>query len=136
MTRTTFPRFGIALLLSCDHGDDDIRCPRDAQARDTEPQQHSTHSGSYPFDLVEQVREATEFLSPCPFPPGYQQFLGCVSGPEEGAMGVHFVNFALVDGKPEVKAPEALIYDQGRRSGPPGGGRSNCAGGRLESCGR
>jgi hypothetical protein len=27
-------------------------------------------------------------------------------------MGVHFVNFALVDGKqPEAKAPEALIYE-------------------------
>ncbi|HET7697746.1 MAG TPA: hypothetical protein VFK57_18680 [Vicinamibacterales bacterium] len=61
--------------------------------------------------LVEKVREATE-----PFrqsvPPGYQQFLGCVSGPEAGAMGVHFVNFELVDGKePDAAKPEALIYE-------------------------
>ena len=26
-------------------------------------------------------------------------------------MGVHFVNFALVDGKPDSTAPEALIYE-------------------------
>jgi hypothetical protein len=37
--------------------------------------------------------------------------VSCVSGPEQGSMGVHFVNVALVDGKPEAKAPQALIYE-------------------------
>jgi|SRR5688572_14983427 len=39
----------------------------------------------------------------------HRQFLGCVSGAEQGAMGVHLVNVALVDGKAEAHAPETLV---------------------------
>lgn len=42
---------------------------------------------------------------------GYAQFGGCVSGPEVGAMGVHFVKGSLVDGNLDVETPEALIYE-------------------------
>jgi hypothetical protein len=43
---------------------------------------------------------------------GYAEFLGCVSSPHEGAMGVHFVNGGLVgDGALEEGRPEALIYE-------------------------
>ena len=44
---------------------------------------------------------------------GYALFLGCVSGPDQGAMGIHFVNGKLVgDGALDVNKPEALIYEQ------------------------
>ncbi len=43
---------------------------------------------------------------------GYQPFLGCVSGPDGGAMGVHYINGGLVgDGALDVTQPEALIYE-------------------------
>ena len=43
---------------------------------------------------------------------GYAEFLGCVSSPHEGAMGVHFVNGGLVgDGALDEGRPEALIYE-------------------------
>jgi hypothetical protein len=43
---------------------------------------------------------------------GYGQFLGCVSGPNGGAMGIHFANGALVgDGALDPLTPEALIYE-------------------------
>lgn len=43
---------------------------------------------------------------------GYQPFLGCVSGPDHGAMGVHYVNSNLVaDGEIDISRPEALIYE-------------------------
>ena len=43
---------------------------------------------------------------------GYGLFHGCVSGPEEGAMGIHFVNGDLVgDGEIDALRPEALIYE-------------------------
>ena len=49
---------------------------------------------------------------------GYGLFLGCVSSPHEGAMGVHFVNGGLVgDGMLDAARPEALVYEprgQGR----------------------
>ena len=38
---------------------------------------------------------------------GYGPFLGCVSGTQEGAMGVHYVNTDLVlDGKLDAEHPE------------------------------
>jgi hypothetical protein len=43
---------------------------------------------------------------------GYGPFLGCVSGSEEGAMGIHYVNGALVaDGILDPAQPEALMYE-------------------------
>jgi hypothetical protein len=45
-------------------------------------------------------------------PPDYGPVLGCVSGPEKGAMGVHFVNGALLgNGVLDARQPEALIYE-------------------------
>ncbi len=43
---------------------------------------------------------------------GYAPFLGCVTGPQDGAMGLHFVNSDYVkDGELDVNHPEALIYE-------------------------
>ena len=64
--------------------------------------------------LTRTVRQATE-----PFrnttiatAEGYVLSGGCVSGPERGAMGVHFVNATLVgDGLLEAARPEALVYE-------------------------
>lgn len=43
---------------------------------------------------------------------GYGQFLGCVSSPQEGAMGVHFANGDLVgDGELDATTPEVLLYE-------------------------
>ena len=63
--------------------------------------------------LVQLVRNATkDFQDVRNVPAGYGPFLGCVSGPDHGAMGVHYVNGDLVgDGKLEVAHPEALIYE-------------------------
>jgi hypothetical protein len=44
---------------------------------------------------------------------GYASTASCVSGPEEGAMGVHFANGALfADGALEARRPEVLVYEQ------------------------
>jgi hypothetical protein len=43
---------------------------------------------------------------------GYALFHGCVSGPQEGAMGIHLVNGGLVgDGALDASRPEALLYE-------------------------
>jgi len=37
---------------------------------------------------------------------------GCVSGPEQGAMGIHYITGALAgDGEVDATKPEALIYE-------------------------
>ncbi len=43
---------------------------------------------------------------------GYAPAFGCVSGPDHGAMGIHYVNGTLVgDGQIDAAHPEALIYE-------------------------
>ena len=43
---------------------------------------------------------------------GYQLLFGCVSGPDDGAMGLHYVNMALVgDGALDPRKPEIVIYE-------------------------
>jgi len=43
---------------------------------------------------------------------GYALLHGCVSGPQEGAMGVHFANGSIVgDGALDASRPEALLYE-------------------------
>jgi hypothetical protein len=82
-----------------------------AETPGLEPIQHAMHAPDLPPGLVEQVRQATaQFRDQVP--QGYGRFLGCVSGPQEGAMGIHFVNMDLIDGSlPAVDKPQALIYE-------------------------
>jgi hypothetical protein len=63
--------------------------------------------------LAARVREVTALYRDInkAIADGYAQFGGCVSGPEIGAMGVHFVNGAYVDATLDVEHPEALIYE-------------------------
>ena len=42
---------------------------------------------------------------------GYGRFLGCVTGPDQGAMGIHYVNGALLNGTLDPTHPQALIYE-------------------------
>jgi hypothetical protein len=64
--------------------------------------------------LVDVVRDATaQFVDPeVAVAAGYIPKPFCVSGPDQGAMGVHYVNAALVkDGQLDPTRPEALIYE-------------------------
>jgi len=72
------------------------------------------HKQEAPAKLVQTVREATrQFLDfHAAIYAQYMPFLGCVSGPDHGAMGVHYVNGDLVkDGEIDAIHPEALIYE-------------------------
>jgi hypothetical protein len=42
---------------------------------------------------------------------GYGPFLGCVSGSDHGAMGIHYVNPTLLNGTVDPAHPQALIYE-------------------------
>jgi len=75
---------------------------------------HSAHDSAVPAKLVADVRTATQkFVDVnAATAAGYGPFLGCVSGPDQGAMGVHYVNPMYVgDGEINVNQPEALIYE-------------------------
>jgi hypothetical protein len=72
------------------------------------------HAAPASARLIQVVRDATrQFIDVnAATAAGYGPFLGCVSGPDHGAMGVHYVNGALVgDGEIDASQPEALIYE-------------------------
>jgi hypothetical protein len=79
-------------------------------------QDHSSHgaaSASSPT-LVDVVRQATYRFRDVNVAEneGYALTFGCVSGPDFGAMGMHFVNFPLViDGELDATKPEIVIYE-------------------------
>ena len=75
--------------------------------------------------LVKVVREVTEQFKnvAAAEAAGYALQFGCVSGPDAGAMGLHYVNFPLVaDGLIDATAPEIVIYE------PVGNGRVRLVG--------
>lgn len=86
----------------------------DISAQDDSMSAHAGHAQTSPAKLVELVRNATrQFIDVnAAVAANYQPFLGCVSGPDRGAMGIHYVNGGLVgDGQIDVSHPEALIYE-------------------------
>jgi hypothetical protein len=64
--------------------------------------------------LAETVRQATAQFKDVKAAEaaGYALLHGCVSGPQDGAMGIHFANGGLVgDGALDAPHPEALLYE-------------------------
>jgi hypothetical protein len=86
--------------------------------------EHGSHDHAAPAKLVQVVRDATRQYRDVYSLSGtdYQPAFGCVSGPDHGAMGVHYINKPLVgDGEIDATQPEALIYE-------PWGGRMHLVG--------
>ncbi len=91
-----------------------LSSPPDAPAQGV---MHATGEGA--VGLVAAVRDAARRYksTDAAMDDGYAPILGCVSAPEEGAMGLHFANEALVaDGVLDASQPELLVYEP-RRSG-------------------
>jgi hypothetical protein len=61
--------------------------------------------------LVEIVRNATQQYQDVTKATGYSPALGCVSGSDHGAMGIHYVNGSLLNGPIDPAHPQALIYE-------------------------
>jgi methanethiol S-methyltransferase len=77
-------------------------------------EQHSHPGASDASALVAVVRDTTERFKDVAIAEaaGYGLQFGCVSGPDWGAMGLHYVNFPLVlDGELDARQPEIVIYE-------------------------
>jgi hypothetical protein len=75
------------------------------------------HEGERPElfpGFVRDVRQATQKFQDvnAATAAGYVSTRSCASGPNQGAMGVHYVNEAfIVDGVLDVQRPEVLVYE-------------------------
>ena len=78
-------------------------------------QQHDAKAHARPAgDFVQIVRDATERFKDVAVAEaeGYSLMFGCVSGPDWGAMGLHYVNLSLViDNVLDPTRPEIVIYE-------------------------
>lgn len=80
--------------------------------------EHKQHSGEF-VEIVRRVTKRFRDVNQA-MAEGYQLNFGCVSGDDGGAMGLHYVNMALVgDPTLDPRRPEIVIYeplpDGGRR---------------------
>jgi hypothetical protein len=85
----------------------------DNATNDSEPEPMA-HERASPAKLVKTVRQATRQFIDVNATASAEYFpaFGCVSGPDHGAMGIHYVNLGLVgDGEIDPDRPEALIYE-------------------------
>jgi hypothetical protein len=82
----------------------------DGKAHDGKGQDDKGRAG----ELVRTVREATARFrdAAAAEAEGYHLLFGCVTGPDFGAMGLHYVNMSLVgDGALDPARPEIVIYE-------------------------
>jgi hypothetical protein len=82
----------------------------------TDGQDHTVHVAAHgdAAGLLKVVRESTERFRDVSVAEaeGYKLMFGCVSGPDYGAMGLHYVNLSLVlDGELDPTRPEIVIYE-------------------------
>ena len=83
------------------------------RAQDNHSHGSTSEKSSQASALVKVVREATERFKDVAVAEaeGYSLQFGCVSGPDAGAMGMHFINGALLDDQIDATRPEIVIYE-------------------------
>jgi hypothetical protein len=88
---------------------------RGAPPQNTTTSEHAHEDpGGAPAKLVEIVRNSTQQYTDvnAATAANYHALFGCVTGPDHGAMGIHYINLALFgDGEIDATHPEALIYE-------------------------
>jgi len=89
---------------------------QDSHAHVLNSQQHQLATGQQnkASALIKIVRESTERFKDVSVAEreGYALQFGCVSGPDSGAMGLHYVNGALVgSGVIDATRPQIVIYE-------------------------
>ena len=87
---------------------------RGAAQEHSAAQHQAAAQNSQASALIQIVRDATaRFQNPADAEAaGYQLQFGCVSGPDSGAMGLHFVNGAILNsGVINARAPQIVIYE-------------------------
>jgi hypothetical protein len=87
---------------------------QDARGQKTQHHGPTSEKKAPASDLVRVVRESTKRFHDVSVAEaeGYSLLFGCVSGPDWGAMGLHYVNLSLVaDGELDAARPEIVIYE-------------------------
>jgi hypothetical protein len=101
-----------ALVLASAPGSDALAQHRAHHAKS--PHETASTNAKAAAGLIKVVRESTGRFRDVAIAEseGYSLMFGCVSGPDSGAMGLHYVNLSLVgDGILDPTRPEIVIYE-------------------------
>lgn len=105
----------LAPLLSCSLSALIAAAPLTVAADDAAQAKHQHAANRAPAsEFIKTVREATARFRDVAVATaeGYELHFGCVTGPDYGAMGLHYVKMSLVtDGKLDPTQPEIVIYE-------------------------
>jgi hypothetical protein len=104
----------IALALMNFYGVRSVAQESEARTLNTHQHELTLNQTSQSSALIKLVRESTERFKNVSVAKGegYALQFGCVSGPDSGAMGLHFVNGALVgSGVIDATRPQIVIYE-------------------------
>lgn len=85
-----------------------------AASAQAQPEQQRAEELAAKSGFVRDVRHATQAFQDvnAATAAGYVSTRNCVSGPDQGAMGVHYVNEAhIADGVVDVRRPDVLVYE-------------------------
>ncbi len=111
---TRFPYSTVALVLMTACASRAVAQDDHAHALTTQPSETALDDQSNANNLVKIVRDATARFKDVAVAEaeGYALQFGCVSGDEAGAMGLHYVNGALVNsGVLDPTRPQIVIYE-------------------------
>src|SRR5512138_3366171 len=105
--------FSRATILACTLGIPVLASATEPPSLSPNAAQHSSFGGRERSPLIDKVRNATaRFRDINALSSDWVRATPCVSGPDFGAMGVHFVLPArLGDATLNAEEPEALIYE-------------------------
>ena len=109
-TRLQYSTFVIVLMSVCSSR----VLAQDSHAHTMTPQQQTSDQKSQAGALLKIVRDSTERFKDVSVAEkeGYALQFGCVSGPDSGAMGLHYVNGPLVNaGVIDAAHPQIVIYE-------------------------
>ena len=98
---------------------------QDSHSHTEQAQQETAEQRANQIALIKTVRESTDRFHDVAQAEreGYALAFGCVSGPDQGAMGLHFINMDLVgSGVIDPSRPQIILYE------PTADGRLNLTG--------
>jgi hypothetical protein len=108
-----YPLIGL-LALMCSWPASALAQDHRTHAQISQQQESTSSQKDQAGAFVKLVRESTERFRDVSVAEGedYHLLFGCVSGPDAGAMGLHYVNLPLVmDGELDPTRPEIIIYE-------------------------
>ena len=114
ITLATQFRFAVIGALAVTSVSPFLIVAQDSHSHNEQAQQEAAEQKAHQIALIKIVRDSTDRFHEVAQAEreGYALAFGCVSGPDQGAMGLHFINMSLVgSGVIDPTRPQIILYE-------------------------